>query len=114
MQDDHLTTRFFFATFCLSQWDTDIPMLFVKYMASWPFVRPFGFFHSRHSTRPHLSSTYLTQIQLYLIFLDGHDYQSGISCPAAYDEQIDCSTAHAVGAESEEDRAATGLDPSFG
>ena len=49
MQDNHLTTRFFFATFCLSQWDTDFPMLFMKYMASWPF----GFFYSRHSTRPH-------------------------------------------------------------
>ena len=57
---------------------------------------------------------YLTQIQLYLIFPDDHDHQSGIFCPtAAYDEQIDCSTTHAVGAESEEDRAAVGLDPSF-
>jgi hypothetical protein len=76
-------------------------MLFMKSTASWPF----GFFYSRHSSRRYLDfpRTYPTQIQLYLIFLDDHGCQSGISCPTAYDEQIDCSTTHAVGAESEED-----------
>ena len=60
----------------------------------------------------HPTPPYLPFPPQILIF--DHGYQSDISCPTAYDEQIDCPTTHAAGAESEEDRAAAGLDPSFG